>query len=264
MEKTDVIVPPVPESPPRKVLGDVTIEELTGVKKGNDVVLVNVNRAILSINCGSLEDFVSATTMTAGVKGVVWNEGGITLILNDRYTSVKYEPNIHPLAKIFLEHSSLRGRQWGGEYEPVKFTKTDLIRFLQTLQVYGGTADIIDLVKDVKMRQSRHEHDMISLDEDKSVSVVEESFQSNIPKTFTLKIPVTPDFVGEFKFDVSLEKPGDRYDRGESAGNKIIVLRCTNPLDVLRGNMLHVLDCLPKEIPRLYGQMEIKSNRERW
>lgn len=246
----------------RKVLGDTSIEELTGVSKGNDVVLVNVNRAALLINCGTCNDFIAATNMTEGIKGAVWNEKGITLILNDRYTTIKYEPTLHPLAEMFLHPQGMEyGHQWCGEFKPVKFTKADLVKFLKSIEIYGGTEELVKEVIDMKMRESRHERDTISLDEEKTSTFVEESFSTNIPKRFSLRIPVTPDFIGEFRFETTIEKPSER---ASGAGNKLIVLTCLNPMDLLRANVQHVMDGIPKDIPRLYGTMEIKSRGERW
>lgn len=247
----------------KKPFGDVSIEELTGVNKGNDVVLVNVNRASLTINCGSRDDFVAAVALSEGIKGIVWNEKGITLVMNDRYTVIKYEPVVHALAEIFFDRDTHYDNRWTGEFKEVKFTKIDLIRYLRTIDVYGGTADVVKSIQDIKMREARHEHETISLgDEEKSTSVVEESFQTNIPKKFTLNIPVTKDFIGKFEFETRVERSNERNDRNSGAGNKIIYLRCINPLEVLRDNMQHVLQHLPKEIPRLYGNMEIKYRRE--
>ena len=79
----------------RKPLGDTTIEELTGVRSaGGDVALINLNRASLVINCGSKDDFLSATNMCAGIKAAVWNEEGIKLVLSDRYTMIKYDLSV--------------------------------------------------------------------------------------------------------------------------------------------------------------------------
>ena len=125
---------------------------------------------------------------------------------------------------------------------------------------------MVAAVKEMKLREARHESDTISLDEDKTTTTIEESFTSNIPKKFTLKIPVTPDYIGEFHFDVTVEKPSDRYRNSSPGepGKKMIILRCTNPSDILQGCMKHVLSFLPPELPRLYGKMEIRKDNQRW
>jgi hypothetical protein len=245
-----------------KPLGDNSIEELTGVKSnGGDVVLVNLNRAALVINCGSSDDFIHGVDMCAGIKAAIWNETGITIVLSDRYTVVKYEPPIHKMAKMFFEDEKSYDNQWKGNYKPVIFTKTDLIKFLKEVGVAGGTEVVVEAVRNMKLRESRHESDMISLDEDKTTSIVEESFETNIPKTFSLKIPVTPDFIGDFKFEVRVEKPSERQDRDSK--QKRIAVCCLNPLEIQRAAVKYVLDKLPENIPRLYGDMKI-TTREHW
>jgi hypothetical protein len=241
----------------RKPLGDTTIEELTSVRSaGGDVALINLNRASLVINCGSKDDFLSATNMCAGIKAAVWNEKGIKLVLSDRYTMIKYEPAIHPMAMMFFEEQSKYNDQWKGNYKPVIFAKTDLLKFLNEINVVGGTHEIVEAVKNMKLRESRKESEMISLEEDKSTATIEESFETNIPKRFTVNIPVTPDFIGEFHFEVKVEKPSERSGEPKS---KRISLNCLNPLEIQRAAVKSVLDALPSEIPRLYGDMKIKD-----
>ena len=242
----------------RKPLGDTTIEELTGVRSaGGDVALINLNRASLVINCGSKDDFLSATNMCAGIKAAVWNEEGIKLVLSDRYTLIKYEPAIHPMAKMFFVRQGRHNdNQWKGNYEPVVFAKIDLLKFLNEVNVVGGTKEIVEAVKNMRLRESRKESEMISLEEDKSTATIEESFETNIPKRFTVNIPVTPDFIGEFHFEVKVEKPSERSGEPKS---KRISLNCLNPLEIQRAAVKSVLDKLPSEIPRLYGDMKIKD-----
>jgi hypothetical protein len=241
----------------RKPLGDTTIEELTGVRSaGGDVALINLNRASLVINCGSKDDFYNAVNMCAGIKAAVWNESGIKLVLSDRYTMIKYEPAIHPMAKMFFEEQKCYDNQWKGNYKPVIFAKTDLLKFLNEINVVGGTHEIVEAVKNMRLRESRKESEMISLEEDKSTATIEESFETNIPKRFTVNIPVTPDFVGEFHFEVKVEKPSERSGEPKS---KRISLNCLNPLEIQRAAVKSVLDALPSEIPRLYGDMKIKD-----
>jgi len=117
----------------RKPLGDTSIEELTGVKSnGGDVVLVNLNRAAMVINCGSRDDFLAGVQMCNGIKAAIWNEKGITLALSDRYTVVKYEPPVHRMAGMFFEtEGRFDDNQWKGNYKPVNFTKKDLLQWFR-------------------------------------------------------------------------------------------------------------------------------------
>jgi len=245
-----------------KPLGQVSIEELTGVKaNGGDVVLVNLNRVAMTINCGSCDDFLHGIEMTNGIKAAVWTEDGITLALSDRYTIIKYEPPVHPMAKMFFSEKGHRGA-WSGNYEPVLFTKIDLLRFLKEVGVQGGTEEIVKAVEGMKLRESHHKSDVISLDDDKTTSVIEESFETNIPKKFVIKIPVTPDFVGEFKFEARVEKPSERMG-GSDAKQKKIALYCTNVPEIRRAAVKHVLDRIPENIPRIYGEMKM-TTKEHW
>lgn len=247
-----------------KPLGTTSIEELTGVTaKGGDIVLVNLNRAAMVIECGSSDDFIHAISMTNGVKAAVWNEKGIQLALADRYTIMKYEPPIHENASMFFEplrSSHFENNQWKGNYKPVVFTKKDLIQFLKEADVTGGTENIVKAVQAMKLRETQSETSLISLDEDNTTTTTEERFETNIPKRFSLVMPVTPDFAGEFKFEVRVEKPSKS---GGDATQRKISLHCLNPLEIQRAAIKHVLDQIPKEIPRLYGNLKV-TTRDNW
>jgi len=247
----------------KKPLGETSIEELTGVKSnGGDIVLVNLNRVAMNINAGSAEDFVNAVDMCSGIKSAVWNEKGITLALADRYTIIRYEPPIHQMAAMFFEVKRLSNRLWEGNYEPVKFTKKDMLQFLIEVSALckdpSETKEMAELIRNMRVRESRHESDTISLEEDKTISTTEEKFETNIPKKFILNIPVTPDFIGKFDFEVRVEKR-----EGSDKGNRKIELYCVNALDLQRAAVKHVLDMIPKEIPRIYGELKM-TTREHW
>lgn len=257
-----------------QALGRVSVEDILG-REGplhvNTLVLATPSRPILAINCGSGEGFVGMVKQSAGVKGIMWNEMEIGLILEDRHTVIRYEPTIHPYAVIFFEKRNKRSddddqmRVWEGEFEPVQFTKQNLLKFLNLVEITDAPKEVLEAIKNMKVQERRKQEDTISLDDDSSKMVVEESLQTNIPKRFSLMIPVSDDYLGKFEFEAKVAKKKDSYGR-EDQHKKVIVLRCLNARQVLRDRMEQVLRMLPQEIPRYYGKMVVSGGNkdEHW
>ncbi len=228
----------------------------------NTLILTPPDRPMVALNLGNQTDFIRMVGHIHGVRGVIWSESdGITLILEDRHSIVQFRPTIHPYAALFFEKRDKRTndddemRVWEGEFEPVQFTKQNLIKFLQLVEIDGVPKEVVAAIRNMKVSEKTTQEDTISL-EDPGITkmVIEESTHTNIPRRFGLIIPITDDYKGHFEFEATVQKKKDRYGK-EDALKKVIVLRCLNPRAVLRNCMEQILAQLPPEIPCFYGKM---------
>lgn len=226
----------------------------------------------IHINLGDEQSFLKMAGQLTDITGVIWNEEKITLMGQDRTKTIQFYPEIETTAKLFLVKEEPRRRRdnifgiptgpkvWEGEFEPIIFPKGKLIEFLQ--QYHDGLSDdIISSIKNMRVTERRSEQEeMITLDESETRTVIEESNTTNIPKNFTLALPVSGSYVGHFDFEASVAMLEDDY--GHKTKRKGIMLRCLNGRDVLRDMMLCTLSQLPPELPIYYGAMGVEM-RER-
>ena len=208
-----------------------------------------------------------------GIRMVVWNEGGLSLVMNDRGLEVRYVPEIYPETEMFLAREHKRekdgfggpagNRVWEGEYEPVLFSKKDLLKFLANHS--GGDSDLLASIKSLRVIQRKEEsEEMLNLDSDDVRRVQEETESTNIPRHFRLSMPVTEGIDAVFEFEAGLHKPDpDDYMARREAKTKRIAVRMVNARSVLRDTMKEVLERLPQEIPRYYGRFAFSEPKER-
>lgn len=249
-------------------------ELITKENKGNlplNIETLNVSPIPqIHINLGDEQSFLKMVGQTNNVNGVIWNEEKITLMCQDRTTTIQFYPEIDTTAKLFLVKEEPRRRRdnifgiptgpkvWEGEFEPIVFKKGKLIEFLQKYHD-GLPNDIISSIKNMRVTQHKSEQEeMLALDESETRTVIEESNTTNIPKNFTLALPVAGNYVGNFDFEASVAMLEDEY--GTKTKRKGIMLRCTNGRDVLRDMMLCTLSQLPNELPVYYGAMGVEMN----
>jgi hypothetical protein len=223
---------------------------------------------VLSI--GIDKDFAEmAKNSQASIAGVMWNESGITLVNQNRFVVARYKPELTPEASLFLEREDKRDRDnnnmriWEGEFAPVQFTKQNLIKFLKTVEMVDAPKEVIESIRNMKVSERKEQHESINLDDDGSKMVLEETMQTNLPKQFTLLIPVSEDFVGKFEFEARVVPKKDRYGNDEQ-NKKAIELRVVNARKVLRARMESVVAMLPKEIPKYYGRMDTRVSEGKW
>jgi hypothetical protein len=144
---------------------------------------------------------------------------------------------------------------WEGEYSPVKFSKTDLLKFLRRYSTYFDPK-IQDSIKNLRVSEKKSEQQIsLSDDTDENYRSTEENVQeSNLPSTFKAKMPLFDGITAELEFEARIMAATDRYGE-EKKGPKQIRMRCLNAREAIRSAMKEVLDELPKDIPRFYGKM---------
>jgi hypothetical protein len=222
------------------------------------------------LSVGIDKDFIEmANNSRNSIAGIMWNENGITLVNQNRFVVARYQPIITPTASMFLERHKKRDRDdefkriWEGEFVPVQFTKQNLLKFLKTVEMVDAPKEIIDAIKNMKVLERKEQNESISLDEDSSKMVVEESMQTNLPSRFNLMIPVSDDFVGKFEFEAKVVKKKKEYG-GYEENKKAIELRVVNARVVLKQRMESIIKQLPQDIPKYYGSMNVRVGQGGW
>ena len=125
-----------------------------------NLVVGAISREILRLgDSASLAKF--AETERDRVRLIVWNEGGLSLVMGDRTSEVLFVPEIYPETEMFFSREHKRDKQgyggssgnrvWEGEYEPVLFAKKDLVKFLARHS--GGDKGLLDSVKTLRVTQ---------------------------------------------------------------------------------------------------------------
>lgn len=151
----------------------------------------------------------------------------------------------------------------GGGFSPVQFTKQNLLKFLKTVEMVDAPKEVIDAIKNMKVVERKEQSENISLGEDVVKTTIEESTQTNIPKRFSILIPVSDDFVGKFEFEANVVAAKNKYGN-EEQNKKAIELRVVNARTVLKQRMESILAQLPAEIPKYYGRMDVRVNEGKW
>lgn len=227
------------------------------------------------IAMGDIGSFVEMAKQTSGIEAVIWNERSISLLTLDPSREITFTPEIEPDTQMFFEREHKREqlgfgevgpRVWEGDFEPVVFTKKDLLTFLKNhTDGTGDDNELVRAVRNMKIRQSRDESELMLDDDSDDVRRVEVEKESvNIPKHFTLMMPLTEGISMEVQFEAGLHKvkKGDYYDKDDGK-TKRIDLRAVNARKVLRGLMEVVLARLPGDAPRLYGATQVVQSGDR-
>lgn len=229
------------------------------------------------IAVGDTDSFTRVAKDTRGISAVLWNESYIALLTNDSATIITFRPEINPTISMFFTRDERRNdrtltgkevgvRVWEGDYEPVRFTKSNLLKFL-TKYAQHTDNKLVDSVKEMKITERHNTTEkMISLEDDQNFQAQEErTLQTNIPRKFTLELPIietlTEKVTVPLDFEAQVVANVDRYDR-EEKGKKLIELRCLNAREVLRKLMQEYVKKLPKGIPQYYGRLSIEALRE--
>ena len=149
--------------------------------------------------------------------------------------------------------------------DEVKFKKTHLLRFLEE---YGTDLpeDLIKALKKLRVTQTaKQSEDMLDLEGTGSRTVLEDVEISNLPRQFSLKMPIAENFIGELQFQAELVQARDNYGHTKSGAPLQIELRCVNAREVMRDMMHQILAELPPEVPRYYGRAHVGDPKgSRW
>lgn len=246
-------------------LAEISVSDIMGIPKQP----VSLPLPVTVISVGHESDFIQMVQNSkSSIAGIMWNENGITLVNQNRFVVARYKPDFTPVAAMFLEREEKRNRDdnvriWEGEFAPIQFTKQNLLKFLKQVEMVDAPKEVIDAIRNMKVSERNEQTESISLDEDSSKMIIEESMQTNLPKHFTLIIPISDDFSGKFDFEAQVVKKKNKYG-DEEANKKAIELRMVNARAVLKQRMESVLSKLPTEIPRYYGRMDVRVNEGKW
>lgn len=228
----------------------------------------------LRLLAGEARGFVELAASEPHVRAVVWNEQRVSVITDDPSRELHYQPEVDPETARFLQREEKRKgagfgdpgyRVWEGEYEPVIFTKRDLVRFISTHS--EGSPELEAAVKQLRIRETHTtDETMLDLDTDDVRRVEEERSETNIPKEFELTMPVAEGIKARVRFRAELFRPSrDDYEYRNDKVKRIAV-RAVNARSVMRDLMYGVLAQLPNELPRYYGsaRMLTSTRGEEW
>lgn len=224
----------------------------------------------LDVALGTSESFVRMTEETSNVKAVIWNEGGISLLTDDRSTSITFFPELRPEAAMFFgKHDKKQAdrdgneiKVWEGDYQPVQFSKRNLIKFIEKYSaVIEGAKEVSEAVKKMNVKEVLSQNmEMLDMDSDNVRSVVEETVTSNVPKAFKMNMNLAENIISELHFQVDLARKEDRY--GNPTKDFCLVLRCTNAREIMRDMMFGIVSQLPESLPKYYGAMRLGDGKK--
>jgi hypothetical protein len=218
------------------------------------------------INIGDVESFkglIKNPSIIGNVTGIVWNEEKICVITDVTNLVLQFTPEINPGVSIFMQRKSNRRNYetdtviWGGEFDTVQFTKQDLIKFLKTYSDGLPPALLKEIQKTKIQERISEDEELISLDGDIVRTTTETALETNVPKKFSIMMPLIYDITGKplisgsLDFELAVGKKSDDY--GRKTNQRTFLVTCTNGRKVLQGMMHQILDNTPKEIPKYYG-----------
>lgn len=214
---------------------------------------------------------LKAVLVDREVSAIVWNEDTISLITSDRSTEIWFRPEITPSAELFFSRKDSRHRDmwtgettliWEGDYEPVRFTKRNLLKFFKK---YADALppDVAKSIKSMKLVETKTEDSiMLGEDTDDEKTVVEHRQDTNIPKKFNMRMEITPGFLADLECEAAVVSKKEGIYDAVSRGDKMIEIRCTNAREVKRDMMSMLCNQLPPEIPRYYGRYRVKGGKD--
>lgn len=200
------------------------------------------------------------------VKSVFWNEDAMCLVLADRSQMVVFEPELNPVVETFFQRAEKTNRRnaesnhvlaWEGDYSPLQFTKRDFLKWV-ALHADQIPKDVVANIKSLKIKSSMNiSEDIIDDDTERTFGDVTET--TNVPKKFTLNLPVMEGVRADMSFEAEIVQLKDAYDR--PSNKRGIQLRCINARDVKRDLMRGILEQLPTELPQYYGRVQLVAKK---
>lgn len=220
---------------------------------------------------GEVKDIIDVTQRKIDkIDAIIWNEKNIQLVINDGTTEITFTPEFHPCTNIFFDKEDKRRsnwdsedagkRIWEGEYQPVQFSKSNLIKYLKEYAKYFEP-EVEQAIKEMTVTEKKTEQsEMLSLEDDDNVrTVTKEIKNTNIPRNFKAMMPLFGGFSIELDFEACVKKKTDDY--GRSSKQNIIELRVKNAREAIRQVMEEILTKFPEKIPKYYGKTEIFSSK---
>jgi len=251
------------------------------IEKENTVSPVEIKQLVVSpaplrmIALGEVKGIVDITDRKKEqIDAIVWNEREIKLILNQGTDLISFQPEFESCSEMFFQREEKRDgmslfgeekgvRIWEGDYEPIQFGKSNLIKFLKKYASYFEP-EIEKSIKNMKVTERKIEDsEMLSLDDDDNVrTVTEETKNTNIPRSFKAMMPLFGGFEVELDFEACVTKKTDRY--GNAKNKNVIELRVVNAREAIRQTMEEILNKFPEKIPKYYGRTDVHINRSRY
>lgn len=257
------------------------MEQTQIVPKNPDELSSRINVENLVVNprtkreiaIGDADSFLRVTKDTKGISAILWNEEGLTVMTKDPSTIITFRPELNQSVTMFFtrekkrEGNGLFGQQtgcrvWEGDFEPIKFTKGNLVKFLKKYTIKENE-ELMKAIRNMKITEHKSRTEtMIDLNNDDNYSAQEEQVTTtNIPANFTLEVPLIENAFEQtyvsLDFEAKVVQEEDRYSNEK--GKKYIQLRCTNARQVLKQVMQEYVNRLPKTIPRYYGRLNYES-----
>lgn len=208
---------------------------------------------------GAPQDIVAISKTRPDVKAIIWSEEELSLMLEDRSMAIRFEPEIDTMTKEFFKREKKSHYNdfadigvvvWEGDYQPVRFTKANLLKFIATYEA-DVPQEVKDAIKGLKIKQTNKTDSILISDEDGEGERImdEEKVVTNLPKKFALTMPIAHGVSANLEFDAKVVR--DNYGKGRPT----IELRCTNGRQVLQDLMQGIVSQFPEHIPRYYGRL---------
>jgi len=239
-------------------MGNTTLdgESETGLaKRPTNVYQITVAPPpLLKIHLGDVESLGRYVRTRKDAVAVVWSETELRVILGDSSHVLTYRPEIMAEAEQFFHREEKRERLrafevgskvWQGDFEPVKFRRADLRKFLEAHST-DVPADVVTGLSRLKISESEEE----SGEEGRIVSV--SAAKSNFPSKFKVTLEVFPGIATELQFESKVCSLDEGYGRHSRAMG--LELRCVNARETLRRAMSAALAEIPDSIPKYYGR----------
>jgi hypothetical protein len=251
MPKKDAIQPVAPAPP--------ALQPAQVVKIRN---LITSPMAMRRVALGDIAGFRGwIERMRPRIEAVLWNETEITLVTDAPDMEVRFAPEFHPATAMFLAREEKHDRDeqvrvWEGEFEPIRFSKTDLLKFLKKNSEYFDPA-VQDAIKNLKVTEKKSQDtELIGLEDDENYRNVEEQVQStNLPSRFHATMPLFGDLAVNLEFEAKVVPAKDKHGYATEGNKKQILVRCVNAREELRAAMQRILTGLPGDLPVFYGRM---------
>ena len=248
-------------------LSKIRVEDIVHPIEIKNLIVSPMTR--LSLAMGDIESLLQVSNEME-IKGIVWNERGISLLTDDRNTSIVFRPEIQENVEMFFEREGKKekgniweGTQtvWEGDCGAVVFSKRNLLAFIKQNKALI-TKETEDAIKNLKVSETKSQNEqMLDIDSDDQVTITEERSVTNIPKQFTIHMLVAPGMSADLIFEAKVADLKNDY--GHNSGKKGIQLRCINARSVMHDMMQGYVKQLPAEIPRYYGAMLLGEPNKR-
>ena len=237
----------------------------TNIVSAKDPLSIEVKNLIVAsmpeqeVVIGSPDDIIAISKSRCDVKAIIWSEEELSLMLDDRSMAIRFEPEIDSMTRKFFKRENKSHYNdfadigvvvWEGDYQPVRFTKANLLKFIATYEA-DVPQEVKDAIKALKIKQTTKTDSILITDEEGEGerTMDEEKVVTNLPKKFALKMPVAHGVSANLEFDATVVR--DNYGKGRPT----IELRCTNGRQILQDLMQGIICQFPPEVPRYYGRL---------